>query len=171
MENNKQTIHFDFELFQGYTCIGCAVINDLAMEVEFTDDEVAMMKQLVSQIDETDYSKGIMPVLKDAAPELYKRLDAEARSEIFEFYVEDGISQGYIEFEDDELRRNFLKDYGLAEEDFDEDLYNDWYDEEMDRIRCSGLRWIRSRYSVDDQVSMDVTPAYTVDIPSDFLPE
>lgn len=61
MENNKQTIHFDFELFQGYTCIGCAVINDLAMEVEFTDDEVAMMKQLVSQIDETDYSKGIMP--------------------------------------------------------------------------------------------------------------
>ena len=110
-------------------------------------------------------------MLKDAAPELYKRLDAEARSEIFDFYVEDGISQGYIEFEDDELRRNFLKDYGLAEEDFDEDLYNDWYDEEMDRIRCSGLRWIRSRYSVDDQVSMDVTPDCTVDIPSDFLPE
>ena len=48
---NTQTIQFDMELFQGYTCIGCAVINDLALEVEFTDDEVAQMKQLVSKID------------------------------------------------------------------------------------------------------------------------
>ncbi len=171
MDNNKQTIHFDFELFQGYTCIGCAVINDLAIEVEFTDDEVTQMKQLVGQIDETDYSQGIMPVLKDAAPELYKRIDAAARSEIFDFYVEDGISQGYIEFEDDELRRNFLKDYGLTEEDYDEDLYYDWYDDEMSRIRCSGLQWIRSRYSVDDQVTMDDAPDYTVDIPTELLPE
>ena len=59
MENNKQTIHFDFELFQGYTCIGCAVINDLEIEVEFTDDEVAQMKQLVSQIDDPDYTVDI----------------------------------------------------------------------------------------------------------------
>ena len=65
---NTQTIQFDMELFQGYTCIGCAVINDLALEVEFTDDEVAQMKQLVSKIDETDYSKGIMPVLKGGSP-------------------------------------------------------------------------------------------------------
>ena len=168
---NKQIIHFDFELFQGYTCIGCAVINDLAIEVEFTDDEIAQMKQLVSQIEDEDYSKGIMPVLADGAPELYKRIDDAARSEIFDFYVEDGIHQGYIDFEDDELRSNFLKDYDLAEEDFDEDLYYSWYDEEMDRIRCSGLRWIRSRYSVDDHVTMDDNPEYTVNIPSDFLPE
>lgn len=50
---DKQTIHFDMSLFQGYTCIGCAVINDLAFEVEFTDDEIAQMKQLVSQISKT----------------------------------------------------------------------------------------------------------------------
>lgn len=61
-------------------------------------------------------------------------------------------------------------DYNLTEEDFDEDLYNDWYDEEMARIRCSGLRWIRSRYSIDDQVTMDA-PNYTVEIPVEFLPE
>lgn len=24
---NKQSIHFDMELFQGYTCIGCATPN------------------------------------------------------------------------------------------------------------------------------------------------
>ena len=45
---NKETIHFDFELFQGYTCIGCAMIEDLAVEVEFTDNEIAQMMQLVS---------------------------------------------------------------------------------------------------------------------------
>ena len=169
---NTQNIQFDMELFQGYTCIGCAVINDLALEVEFTDDEVAQMKQLVSKIDETDYSKGIMPVLKEGAPALYDRLDKAARSEIFDFYVRDGISQGYIEFEDDELRSNFRKDFGIGDdEEIDDDEYYEWYNEEMDRIRCSGLSWIRSRYSVDDQVSMEEEPDYTVDIPADFLPE
>ena len=95
---NTQTIQFDMELFQGYTCIGCAVINDLEIEAEFSDDEIAQMKQLVSKIDETDYSKGIMPVLKEGAPALYDRMDKAARSEIFDFYVRDGIRQGYIEY-------------------------------------------------------------------------
>ena len=172
MNMEKQTIQFDMELFQGYTCIGCAVVNDLAIEVEFTDEEFAQMKQLVSQIEDEDYSQGIMPVLKDAAPELYKRIEDAARSEIIDFLYEDGISQGYIEFDDDELRRNFLKDYNLTEEDYDQDLYYDWYNEEMARIRCSGLRWIRSRYSIDDQVSVDdYNPNYTVDIPVEILPE
>lgn len=167
---NTQTIQFDMELFQGYTCIGCAVINDLAFAAEFTEDEIAQMKQLVSKIDETDYSKGIMPVLCEGAPALYERMDEAARSEIFDFYVRDGIRQGYIEFEDDELRANFRKDYGIADDEPYEDEYCEWYDEEMNRIRCSGLKWIRSRYSVDDQVSMEETPDYTVDIPVDFLP-
>ena len=168
---NKEIIHFDIELFQGYTCIGCAVINDLAIEVDFTDEEIAQMKQLVGQIENEEYSHGIMPVLKEAAPELYKRIDDAVRSEIFDFYVQDGVDQGYIEFDDDELRRNFLKDYNLTEEDFDKDLYYDWYGEEMRRISCSGLRWIRARYSVDDQVMMPDNPNYTVDIPSESLPD
>lgn len=169
---NTQTIQFDMELFQGYTCIGCAVINDLALEVEFSDEEIAQMKQLISKIDETEYSQGIMPVLCKRAPALYERMNEAARSEIFDFYVRDGIRQDYIEFEDDELRSNFKRDFGIGDdEDIDEDDYYNWYDEEMDRIRCSGLKWIRSRYSVDDQVCMEEEPDYTVDIPSDFLPE
>ena len=169
---NKQTIQFDMELFQGYTCIGCAVINDLAFEVEFTDDEIAQMKQLVSRLDETLYSDGIMPVLKDAAPDLYDRMERAARNEIFDFLVSDGIRQGYIEFDDDELRDNFRKDFGIGDdEEIDDDSFYNWYDEEMARIRCSVLAWIRTRYSVDNQVSMDdYAPDYTVDIPADFLP-
>ena len=98
---NKQTVQFDIEYFQGVTCIGCPMIEDLAIEVEFTDDEIAQMRQLVSQLDETLYSEGIMPVLKDAAPELHERIDDAARSAIFDFLVEDGIRQGYIDADDD----------------------------------------------------------------------
>ena len=101
MTDNKQTVHFDIEYFQGVTCIGCAVIEDLDIEVEFIDDEIAQMRQLVSQLDEALYSQGLMPVLKDAAPELHERIDSAARSAIFDFLVEDGIRQGYIEADDD----------------------------------------------------------------------
>lgn len=170
MTDNKQTVQFDIEYFQGVTCIGCAMIVDLAIEVEFTNDEIAQMRQLISQLDEPLYGDGLMPVLKDAAPELHKRIDSAARSAIFDFLVEDGINQGYIEFDDDELRRNFLNDNDLTEEDFDENLYDKWYDEEMSRINCSGLDRIRSRYSIDNQVTLEDNPDYTCDIPVDFLP-
>ena len=56
---NTLTIQFDMELFQGYTCIGCAVINDLEIEAEFSDDEIAQMKQLVSMEEEPDYTVNI----------------------------------------------------------------------------------------------------------------
>lgn len=91
---NKQTIFFEMMLFQGHTCIGCEVVTDLGIEVEFTDDEITLMKQLVSQIEDEDYSQDMMLLLKDDAPELYERIRAKARSAIFDFYVVDGISQG-----------------------------------------------------------------------------
>lgn len=163
---NEEVITFEMEIFPGYTCMGCAVVNDLEVEVAFSLEELSKMRYLVSQLDEELYSEGIMPVLRDSAPELYERMLSAVRNAIFDFYVEDGISQGFIEFDEDELRQNFLKDYGLDDEDFDEDLYYEWYDEEMARIRCSGLSWIRARYSLDDQVSMEELPEYTVDIPT-----
>lgn len=101
MTDNKQTIHFDIEYFQGITCISCTMTEDLAIEVEFTNDEISQMRQLISQLDEPLYGDGLMPVLKDAAPELYKRIDSAARSAIFDFLVEDGINQGYIDPDDD----------------------------------------------------------------------
>lgn len=48
MTDNKQTVQFEIVYFQGVTCIGCAVVADLDIEVEFTDDEIAQMRQLVS---------------------------------------------------------------------------------------------------------------------------
>ena len=169
-EYDQTVISFEMEIFQGYTCMGCAVVNDLEVEMGFSLKELSRMRYLVSQLNEGLYCEGIMPVLRDGAPELYERMLSAVKRAIFDFFVEDGISQGFIDFDEEELRRNFLKDYGLDDEDFDEDLYYEWYDEEMERIRCSGLRWIRSRYSVDDHVSMEDLPDYTVDIPTAFLP-
>ena len=123
---NKQTIQFDMELFQGYTCIGCAVVNDLTFEVEFTDDEILKMKQLVADLDE-DYSPGMMPMLKDGAPDLYERMEDAARDAIFDFFVEDGIRQDYIEFDKDELRANYRKDFGIGDDkEIDEHGYSNW---------------------------------------------
>ena len=101
MTDNKQTIHFDIEYFQGITCISCTMTEDLAIEVEFTNDEIAQMRQLISQLDEALYSQGLMPVLKDAVHELHERIDSAARSAIFDLLVEDGIRQGYIDADDD----------------------------------------------------------------------
>ena len=159
------------ELFQGYTCMGCAVVDDLTIEVEFTEKEIALMRQLVSQLDEEHYSEGIMPVLKDGAPDLYDRMESAAQKEIFDFYISDGISQGYVEYEEDELRANFRKDNGLSDdEEIDEDAYNDWYDDEIVRIHSNDLEWVRSRYSIDDQINMeDDTSDYTICIPAEFL--
>ncbi len=185
-ENDQTVITFEMEIFQGYTCTGCAVVNDLEVEVPFSLEELSKMRYLVSQLD-GDYSEGIMPMLRDEAPELYERMISKVRSAIFDFYVEDGISQGFIEFDEDELRRNFKKDLEdgdfifipcqhfssdehPTEEEMDEKMYEVWYDEEMDRIHYNGLSWIRSRYSVDDQVSMEELPDYIVDIPMTFLP-
>lgn len=101
MTDNKQTVQFEIEYFQGVTCTGCASVEDLYIEVEFTDDEIAQMRQLVSQLDDVFYSQGLIPVLKNAAPELHERIDSEARAAIFDFLVEYGIHQGYIDSNDD----------------------------------------------------------------------
>lgn len=164
-------IEFELHYFQGCTCTGCPVIEDLVINVPFTQPEIDLMHQLVSSIDEddADYSQGIMPILREPAPELYERIKSAALTALFDYLVTKGIQNGYVEFSDDELHANYQKDYGITTDDFDTDDYDTWYSEEMDRIECSGLRWIRSRYSVDDSVDLEDDPEYTVDIPVDFL--
>ena len=148
---DKKAVDFSIMYFQGVTCGGCSVVDELDLKVEFTEDEVAQMRQLVSQLDEECYSEGILPVLEEAAPTLHQRIREAARKRIFDFLVRQGISLDYIEFKEKELLANYRKD--------------------MDRIRHNDLQWVRSRYSVDDSVCMDDDDLdYTVDIPTEFLP-
>ena len=165
------TIQFELHYFEGCTCTGCAVIEDLFIHVPFSQAEVDLMHQLVSSIsdDDADYSQGILPILREAAPHLHERISSAARQAMFDYLVATGISEGKIEFSDDELHANYQKDYGITTDDFDTDDYYTWYSEEMDRINCSSLRWVRSRYSVDEGVCLEDDPEYTVDIPVEFL--
>ena len=90
-EYDQTGISFEMEIFQGYTCMGCAVVNDLEVEVEFSLEELSKMRYLVSQLDEELYSEGIMPVLRDGAPELYERMLSKVRNTIFDS-VDDQVS-------------------------------------------------------------------------------
>ena len=91
-EYDQTVISFEMEIFQGYTCMGCAVVNDLEVEEGFSLEELSRMRYLVSRLDEEQYSEGIMPVLRDGAPELYERMLSAVRNAIFDFYMEDGIN-------------------------------------------------------------------------------
>jgi uncharacterized protein YktA (UPF0223 family) len=84
-EYEQTVISFEMEIFQGYTCMGCAVVNDLEVEEGFSLEELSRMRYLVSRLDEEQYSEGIMPVLRDGAPELYERMLSAVKRAIFDF--------------------------------------------------------------------------------------
>ena len=186
METKSYT--FDIELNQGVACPGFPVINEFDMEVELSDEEVACIRSLVSKTTEEERKKGLMPLLEKGNPELHKRFEEAARSAIFDFLVMDGINQGFIELNEEELRRNFEKDLeegfddwfiptdyidyeaGLSEEEEKEQLYDAWKDFEQDRLSEHDLDWIRSRYSVDDSVDIEGEEFdYICFIPEEFL--
>ena len=104
----------DIELFQGYMCPGIPVTEDLTIEVEFSDEEVAKIRQLVKDYT-GDKRAGLMPILQDDAPELHERIAKAAFQEIYDFYLLDGLRNGYIELDEADQRRNFKKDLESGE--------------------------------------------------------
>ena len=119
----------DIELFEGYMCPGIPVTEDLSFEVEFSDEEVAKIRQLVKDYT-GDKRASLMPILKNDAPELHERIAKAAFQEIYDFYLLDGLRNGYIELDEADQQRNFKKDLESGEfnpEEFIEDSV--WYDE------------------------------------------
>lgn len=68
-----KSYQFDIELFQGYMCPGIPVTEDLSIEVEFSDEEVSKIRQLVKDYT-GDKGAGLMPILLNDAPELHERI-------------------------------------------------------------------------------------------------
>ena len=91
---SKTIIALEIMVFEGKTCGGCEMIRDLLAEVPFTEEEIVQMRQLVSKLDDALYSDGLMPVLKDSAPELYDRIDT---------VVKDMIKRDYLILEDSDM--------------------------------------------------------------------
>ena len=80
----------DIELFLGYRCPGVAVTEDLSFEVEFSDEEVARICQLVKDYT-GDKEAGLMPILQDDAPELHERISKAASQKIHDFHLREEI--------------------------------------------------------------------------------
>ena len=87
---NMNKYQLDIELFLGYRCPGVAVTEDLSFEVEFSDEEVARIRQLVKDYT-GDKEAGLMPILQDDAPELHERISKAASQEIYDFYLREEI--------------------------------------------------------------------------------
>ena len=175
---NKQTVHFDIEYY------GFTPMPDLSIEVEFTPDEIALMRKLVSQFEKPLYNEGILLVLQDAAPDLHNRIAVAAQSEIYDRLVLEAFRNNEIEFNDRDLQFNFESDvkrgrfkfetYDFTE--FSEHLdpeelkareFDTWYEEEMKK----SLKYLRARYPIDEQVEKPTRQSYICKIPADFLDE
>lgn len=166
-----EKISFDIELFEGYTCQGCAMIENLRAEVEFSDEEVAKMRQLVKNFD-GDKGAGIMPILEDDDPELHERLAKAINKEIFEYYVIEGVNNDYFEFEEEHRKAVFKQDLESGEfvpEEFlpdsiwcdevptdEEELLYLWMEWVRKACRDHDAEWILARYpEIDDQMEID----------------
>ena len=102
---NMNKYQLDIELFLGYRCPGVAVTENLSFEVEFSDEEVARIRQLVKDYT-GDKEAGLMPILQDDASELHERISKAASQEICHFYILDDLRiQSTMLDEDDQPLR------------------------------------------------------------------
>ncbi len=174
----------DIELFQGYMCPGIPVTEDLSFEVEFSDDEVAKIRQLVNDYT-GDKGAGLMPILLNDAPELHERIDKVAYKEIYDFYLLDGLRNDYIELDEADQQRNFKKDLESGEFDpekyiedstwYDEvptdedELFNLWEEWERDQFRSCDVAWALARYpDLPEQMDLEDDQDYICFIPDEF---
>ena len=98
---NMNKYQLDIELFLGYRCPGVAVTEDPSFEVEFSDEEVARIRQLVKDYT-GDKEAGLMPILQDDAPELHERISKAASQEIHDFHLREEIRNISIMVDEDE---------------------------------------------------------------------
>ena len=184
MTDNKKTIQFDIELFQGVMCPGIPVTEDLTIEVEFFDEEVAKIRQLVKDYT-GDKGAGLMPILLNDAPELHERIAKAAFKEIYDFYLLDGLRNDYIELDEADKRRNFKQDLesgefnpaeyieesGWCDEvpSDDDDLFYLWEVWERDQFSFCDVAWALARYpDLPDHMDLEDNQDYICSIPDAF---
>ena len=174
----------DIELFQGVMCPGIPVTEDLSVEVEFSDEEVAKIRQLVKDYT-GDKGAGLMPILENDAPDLHKRIADAAYEEIRNFYIIDGLRNAYFELDEVDQRRNFKHDLESGEfnpEEYieesmwydevptDEDeLFNLWEEWECDQFSTGDVAWALARYpDLSDHLDISDDQDYICFIPDAF---
>ena len=179
-----KSYQLDIELFQGYMCPGIPVTEDLTIEVEFSDEEVAKIRQLVKDYT-GDKEAGLMPILQDDAPELHERIAKAAFQEIYDFYLLDGLRNDGFSLDEEDQRRNFKKDLESGEfnpeeyiddsEWYDEvptdedELFNLWEEWERDQFSSCDVAWVLARYpDLPEQMDLEDEQDYICFIPDEF---
>ena len=184
MDRTMKKYNLNIEIDQGFTCTGQHMVCEFTIDVGFTDEEVATIRQLVADAG-AGKEDNLMPILERDAPDLYKRIDNDARKGMVDYFLEEWIYEyNDIELDEDEQRENFKKDLasglfdpegfiwesiGYSEVPEDEQgLFYLWSEWERKKLREEGAAWICSRYTVDK--ILDVSEEeYVCYIPKEWL--
>jgi hypothetical protein len=180
------TICFTIEILEGYDCMGSSFSDSCDFNVEFTEEEIVLMKRLVAA-SEHDSETNLMPILEDQAPELFHRIDEKAREAMTEFFWleaahagDGGVDTDYGDLFMENYRRDLESgdfvpsdDYE-PEEDYDDDedlAYIEWYEREKERMSYEDAQWFRERYN-ETFDGIDVSEdQYICFIPDEILPK
>lgn len=184
MDKTTKKYSLYIENDEGFTCMGEQMVSGLTIDVCFTDEEVATIRQLVNDA-EAGKEDNLMPILEGSAPDLYQRIDKAARRAMFDYYLMEAAGEYNIEFDEEEQRENFKKDlesglfvpdefvgesdnYSEVPED-EEKLFDLWSEWEYNKFGEEDAAWIRSRYTIDDS-SIDVSEEeYICHIPKEWF--
>lgn len=184
--NNGTKKKYDLylEIVEERSWMGMPLYDGITIDVDFSDDEVATIRQLVINAGAGE-EDNLMPIIEDAAPEVFQRIDKAARSAMVDYYLVQAAQDYNIELDEDEQRRNFEHDFesGLfVPEDFieesdnysevpedDEELFDLWSEWEHKKFEEEDAEWIRSRYTIDES-AIDVSEdEYICYIPEEWL--
>ena len=183
-EETTKRYAFYVELSEEADCMGMSIDDGLTIDVEFTDDEVATIRQLVNDV-KAGEEDNLMPILEDAAPELYQRIDDVVRRAMFDLFLVQAAQEYNIDFDEEEQRENFQKDlesglfvpddfieesdnYSEVPED-EEELFDLWSEWEQYKFGEEDAAWIRSRYTIDESQIDASADEYFCYIPDEFL--
>ena len=187
MNKMKETLPYQLtiELFEGMTCPGIPVTKDLTFNVEFSEEEVTLIRKLVKDYT-GDKSAGLMPILEDAAHDLYVRISDKALDIIYDYFLVEGFKEGYFELDTDEQRKFFKKDMESGEfkpEEFiedsmwfeempedEEELMDLWEEWECSKATVENATWLKERYpNILEQLDVSEEQDYICQIPDEFV--
>ena len=183
-DGTKKKYDLYLEIVEERSWMGMPLYDGITIDVDLSDDEVATIRQLVSNAGAGE-EDNLMPVIEDAAPEVFQRIDKAARSAMVDYYLVQAAQDYNIELDEDEQRRNFEHDLesGLfVPEDFieesdnysevpedDEELFDLWSEWEYKKFEEEDAEWIRSRYTIDESAIDVGEDEYICYIPEEWL--
>lgn len=185
MLKESKKYQLTIELCTGMTCPGIPVTQELMLEIEFNEEEVAHIRQLVKDYS-GDKNAGLMPILEDDAPDLYMQINDEAMYQIFSYYLVEGFKEGDFELDPEQQRQLFKKDlesgvfkpeefieesmwYEEIPEDEEELIYL-WEEWERSQATVDNVAWLRERYpDLWEQLVISEDQDYICHIPEEFL--